>query len=300
MNEPPDFLVLYAVLEHLLPKERTYILGMMRETIEGGGSVFFAETPNRLIPFDSHSSQLQFTQSLPPELALRYSSKSKHQSWKWSLDQMGSNLDALFRCGLGLSYHDFELDLFDDTRLLPLAFSGWCGELLGHQAIQNDERWLLSYFNANSMPVHPAFSRYWLEGLLSKRASQFHQFTCIGRIDGDQQAPEVRAESWNHPLFLVSRGKPIVADFKFPENSSDDFEVIIQISDSSLPELLIVHFNGSKIELACGASENMWHRTKSLHFRLPKAPQSLSIGCDSGKAEIRAVIINGYTRSLGH
>jgi len=122
-EKAPDVLILFAVLEHLLPSERVELLHHVRSVVAGGGAVLFAETPNRLIAHDAHSSQLHFAQSLPPELMIRYVQKSRHEPWLWALRQWGNDTTALYRAGVGLSFHDFELDFADDTRDMPFVFS---------------------------------------------------------------------------------------------------------------------------------------------------------------------------------
>jgi 2-polyprenyl-3-methyl-5-hydroxy-6-metoxy-1,4-benzoquinol methylase len=294
LKQDPDFLILYAVLEHLLPHERTEVFAAMRETVERGGTVFFAESPNRLIPFDSHSSQLHFAQSLPPELALRYVQQSKHKTWKYSLDKMGNNREALYRSGLGLSYHDFELDLFPNSSALPFAFTGWCSELLHHQPLQNDEEWLHGYFKNNNLDIHPAFSRYWLEGLISRKAKKIHCSTHIGRFDLEKSNSVEEWICWGHTNLIASSDKPAEIVFGV-DNQRGEFELIVQLENRSRDHSIELSIDRqSTIVKIPGEEAKMWHGFRSLSLWLKSAPRTLAISSDI-PVRIRAAVLNRYT-----
>ena len=67
-----DVFLCYAVLEHMSVDERLALLETARAVVRPGGLIVVIETPNRLTPWDYHTSQLPFLNQLPEDLALRY------------------------------------------------------------------------------------------------------------------------------------------------------------------------------------------------------------------------------------
>jgi cyclopropane fatty-acyl-phospholipid synthase-like methyltransferase len=72
-----DIFLCYAVLEHMTVKERLSLLELAREVVRDDGVIVVAETPNRLTPWDYHTSRLPFLNQVPEELALRYFDRSE-------------------------------------------------------------------------------------------------------------------------------------------------------------------------------------------------------------------------------
>jgi 2-polyprenyl-3-methyl-5-hydroxy-6-metoxy-1,4-benzoquinol methylase len=304
----PDFLVLYAVLEHMLPHERHEALRMAARTVERGGAVFLAETQNRLIPFDSHSSQLHFVQSLPPDLALRYLRSSPHKQWMHSFNRMGGDVTALYRCGLGLSYHDFELDFCSESKTseIPFAFTGWSSLLVRHQPLQNDEVWLHRYMTDNGLAVHPAFARYWIEGLVSRRAPMSHHWTQIAKLGGQHPSaflsrPSCSAlDQWN-----VEFGDEICARFS-ETPAADSFEYVLQLAMASSAGVVHIMAGDSIIaEIDMDELKRSrawaWHQLLVFSLNIPRFYSALRVRPASHKARIgvQAVIVNGYVRGPG-
>jgi 2-polyprenyl-3-methyl-5-hydroxy-6-metoxy-1,4-benzoquinol methylase len=75
MNDLPfakesfDIITLSAVLEHIHPRERGPILNHLWELLKPGGYVIITETPNRLWPFDGHTTRLPVVHWLPLSMA---------------------------------------------------------------------------------------------------------------------------------------------------------------------------------------------------------------------------------------
>ncbi len=112
-----DVFLLYAVLEHLTLDER---LDAARARARGdrrrSGVIVVCEAPNRLFPFDHHTTRLPFFTMLPDDLALRYWRRSERPDFRKAMDEAvhdGREAEALARWGRGVSYHDFEL-AFED------------------------------------------------------------------------------------------------------------------------------------------------------------------------------------------
>ena len=67
-----DMVTLIGVLEHMKPGERIQCVGEINRLLKEGGEIFIFDTPNRLCPFDHHTTKLWFVNWLPVSLARRY------------------------------------------------------------------------------------------------------------------------------------------------------------------------------------------------------------------------------------
>jgi len=65
-----DVVMLSAVMEHVDPQERSQLLGEAWRVLKRQGCLFIHDTPNRLWPYDGHTTGLWFTTWLP---------------WKWRI-----------------------------------------------------------------------------------------------------------------------------------------------------------------------------------------------------------------------
>ena len=82
-----DFVILSAVFEHLLPAERKTLTPKLWSAVREGGYLFINQTPNKLFPFELHTTMLPFINYLPDSLALkmarRFSERVMHdESWE--------------------------------------------------------------------------------------------------------------------------------------------------------------------------------------------------------------------------
>jgi hypothetical protein len=170
--DPGDvgLLVLYAVLEHLTPVERAAVLRLARGCYDRGAAVLIAESPNRLYPFDHHSSQMHFVQMLPDELARRYLRLfNDHPVRRFILE--GDREDAqtmLYRSGRALGYHEFQLDFSEGPIDFAPVFDGYHPELIDLEPLTRTELALQTYLESNQIPAPRAFSRSWIDMLLLK------------------------------------------------------------------------------------------------------------------------------------
>ena len=165
-----DVFVLYAVLEHMNVAERLEVLELARRVVRPDGAIVICETPNRLILWDWHSSQAPFLAQLPDELALRYYDRAPRQEF---IDTIRAGLErspedgqeALTRFGRGMSYHELEL-VFGDLSRHVLA-SNWEPGLFTAREIHPEEVALARMMGQVRPDLAPAFSRYWLDVVLS-------------------------------------------------------------------------------------------------------------------------------------
>ncbi|HEA31403.1 MAG TPA: class I SAM-dependent methyltransferase [Leeuwenhoekiella sp.] len=138
-DQPFDFIIYYAVIEHMTIKERIASLKQAWEMLPDDAFLVVLETPNRLWYYDSHTAALPFFDWLPNELAFQYSKFSKRNNFKDLFRELDENTMLEFlRWGKGASYHEFELAIkpldqlnivsslmkFEKTAFLKLGLEG--------------------------------------------------------------------------------------------------------------------------------------------------------------------------------
>lgn len=94
-----DLVVLYAVLEHMLPAERGAVIDIAWNALKEGGAIAVYETPNRWAWRDRHTTNLIAWGWLRPQWALRYGvAKGKFPK--------GCSIERMYREGFGSSYNE--------------------------------------------------------------------------------------------------------------------------------------------------------------------------------------------------
>jgi 2-polyprenyl-3-methyl-5-hydroxy-6-metoxy-1,4-benzoquinol methylase len=107
-----DMVIFFASLEHMTHSERLISLQAAWRLLADDGILCIIEAPNRLWPFDDHTSNLPFFHWLPDELALEYLKQSPRYDDACAFDTASDGaLLELSRRGRGVSYHDIELAL---------------------------------------------------------------------------------------------------------------------------------------------------------------------------------------------
>jgi len=105
-----DLIVFFAVLEHMTLAERRDSLQAAWRLLRPGQYLCIADTPNRLWPYDSHTSRLPFFNWLPDELAFDYSSRSPKLPFNAKFrDRSTAAMVDFVRQGRGVSYHEVEV-----------------------------------------------------------------------------------------------------------------------------------------------------------------------------------------------
>lgn len=167
-----DIIVLYAVLEHLTPSERQDLLAAVWSHLRDDAHLIIGETPNRISSFDMHSTWLSFVDALNDDYYVQYVNRfTPRTDWRPYVDRFQDPILGSYRAGRGVSFHEFDLllekmaeignyvvaDSFPSlTRsLYPLRHSEW--------AMLHETRWQGNH-------IDQFFSRYWLEGVISKKA----------------------------------------------------------------------------------------------------------------------------------
>jgi SAM-dependent methyltransferase len=167
-----DVLVLYAVVEHLTHDERSEILRLADSVMAEGGQVLLMESPNRLIPFDAHTTGMHFFNFLPDRLASEVAKagmKRREMAAKmlpWSDPEASTQLA---RYGRGVSFHDLEMNLRHPLESYSFVADSFEPESLNMEPSTYREISLLGYISAN-LPEVPAtaFSRSWLDFIVAR------------------------------------------------------------------------------------------------------------------------------------
>lgn len=165
-----DVFLCAAVLEHMSGDERLTLLRLAREVVRPDGIIVVFETPNRLTPWDYHTTLLPFVYQLPEEVALAYLDRSPRTEFVEAMKAAAAagkdaEREAWVRWGRGMSFHEFEL-VFED---LPrhIVASSWDPILLGDRDVRREELALQRFLDDVRPDLPPAFSRYWLDFILA-------------------------------------------------------------------------------------------------------------------------------------
>jgi 2-polyprenyl-3-methyl-5-hydroxy-6-metoxy-1,4-benzoquinol methylase len=170
LAEGVDVFLFYAVLEHMTIAERLEVLEIARQVVHPDGIIVVTELPNRLIPYDGHTSQLPFFAQLPDELAIDYYRFSQRDDFVSSMDAAsqrgpGDARESLARWGRGMSFHEFEL-VFGDLRKHVVA-SNYDELLMPVRTVSPEELTLAHLIEQYRTDLAPVWSRYWQDVILS-------------------------------------------------------------------------------------------------------------------------------------
>jgi hypothetical protein len=183
-----DIVLLYAVLEHLTVGERHAVLAAAREVARPDGVIVVIESPNRLVPFDHHSSFLPFITQLPDELALDYLHDARRPELRDEVlavrdpalpaAEDDEALLALRRFGRGVSFHEFELAWGGRIDGYALA-TNWEPAVIPHREIHPGELALARTIARLRPDLDPCWSRQWIDVVLAPdlplRRGPFHR-----------------------------------------------------------------------------------------------------------------------------
>ena len=168
-----DVCLMIAVLEHMTLSERLEALEKAWALLRPGGILVVVESPNRLLPWDWHSSRLPFFNMLPDELALRYAGHSPRGDYREVVQGALSRghaegLMELRRQGRGVSHHEFEVAI----GALPdkIVADSYDAEIVQLNPVAADEVALLEFVRREGLDVAAGFTRYWIDLILRKPA----------------------------------------------------------------------------------------------------------------------------------
>lgn len=285
-----DVLVLYAVLEHLTTDERRIVIGLADEVMDKGGSVLVMETPNRLIPYDSHTTGIQFYNWLPDEIANNFAKSGATNTEVRSMLRPWEDPAAptlLARAGRGVSYHDFVLNLRFPLNSYSFDVDGFDEELLNMEPFTNQDFSLYGYLTANAAEINAAaFSRSWLDFIISRKGAPkklSHYFSPFWPKWASFDTPP---SFWHLPAVILAQGNPtwqcempvayvqeVTLIFNAP---TDDGKLTLKVNGESVTDIDIDEFVRSK--------PSTWHKSHSV---------TICIRCDVIKIAVEADIERG-------
>lgn len=183
-----DIVLLYAVIEHLTIPERLEVLAAARDVARPHGVVVVVELPNRLVPFDQHSSFEPFISQLPDDLALDYLDDARRPELREQVltardrslpaAEDHGGLMALRRFGRGGSFHEFEVAWGGRIDGHVVA-TNWEPQVIPHREIDPGELSLARTLARFRPDLDPCWSRQWIDLILTPdlplRRDPFHR-----------------------------------------------------------------------------------------------------------------------------
>lgn len=110
LDAPYDLVIFFACLEHMTIAERLVALKQIWAQLAPSAMLAVVGTPNRMWFFDDHTSRMRFFNWLPDELAFHYAKFSPRQGFNDRYDTVTPDaMEHFLRCGRGVSYHEFDL-----------------------------------------------------------------------------------------------------------------------------------------------------------------------------------------------
>ena len=173
-NQKWDIIIFYASLEHMTPQERTKSLKSAYSLLGKGGHLCIFGTPNRLWPFDLHTSQMPFYMWLQDEIAIDYAQFSPRLEFaKIQKNNLNNINDELYRWGRGVSFHEIDLALNKVSDLivvgsLPIFLRryGFLQKISYRRSLEYKYKKILSKFGPQN--IHPGFYECYLDIIIEK------------------------------------------------------------------------------------------------------------------------------------
>lgn len=280
-----DVLVLYAVVEHLTLDERPQIMRLADQVIADGGTVILMEAPNRLLPFDAHTTGTHFFNWLPDQLAhalakaemVRREMADNLSSWESETGE-----EELYRLGRGVSYHDLQFGLSRPLAQYGFPVSSFNCETLNMEPLQFQEIALLGHLSANVDGI-PAgsFSRSWVDTVISGNPSDTQQTNYISPHWPDWIRVSVPPVFWYSPSVVLGQAR---SEWTARPNIQDVDELNLVFSGDGA--CFAVSINGTKVDSIDLASLKncrlrRWHDTYSIAYKLSTDLRELRIGVEN-------------------
>jgi len=173
-NKEWDIIIFYASLEHMTPEERKKSLKDAYQLLKNGGHLCIFGTPNRLWPYDLHTSQLPFYMWLQDEIALDYSVFSKRIEFaKMHKNNINTSYTELYRWGRGVSFHEIELAIKEISKLkvvgsLPIFLRrhSFIQSISYKRSSEYKYKKILSEYGPKN--IHPGFYECYLDIIIEK------------------------------------------------------------------------------------------------------------------------------------
>jgi len=199
-----DLLLLYAVIEHLTPGERSEIFNIMDQVLANGGHVLIMETPNRLVSFDSHTTGAHFINWLPDDLAYKIIPRTPFGQNFPGFSQQQSpekGQETIYRAGRGVSFHDFEDGFRHNIMDYGFLMNSCSCESLSIDPLQSQELYLFGYLSNHANNIPPAvFSRSWIDTVISANPSDTASTTYLSPWWPQWAVYDKPPQFWHPPL----------------------------------------------------------------------------------------------------
>jgi len=231
-----DLVVLYAVLEHLTPSERLSLLSTLFDHLADEGMIYVGESPNRIASFDMHTSHLPYVDALENELYIPYLEKfSSREDWHRYVGKFDDRVLGSYRAGRGVSFHEFDLVLGKmgaiGDHIVSDSFSALPRNMY---PIRSSEMAIADTVRFNGNSIDQLFSRYWLEGIISKtpvpQSRKNREFTLLPPVIENGFTKGFEA----HGLRAYGiKGRDRAVYFKLPPQTHT-FQLYVEASSSNL------------------------------------------------------------------
>lgn len=175
---PNTSVLLLAVVEHLLERERVDYLTKIWKALEPGQVLAIVETPNFAAYWDTHTFDKPFIhmasdEVIFPWLKMQPSSLRFRDSFVRVYEDNGLHAAAVERkrAGIGCTHHLFEVVFGCDLNEVVVA-DGFDPEMLAWFPIAPDDQLLLSAFDLNKMEIPVGFAKNVLSLAVRKPVSR--------------------------------------------------------------------------------------------------------------------------------
>ncbi len=173
-NQNWDIVIFFASLEHMTPEERKKSLKEAYALLKVGGHLCILGSPNRLWPFDLHTSQIPFYMWLQDEIALDYSRFSPRGEFaKMNKNDFTRAHNQLYRWGLGVSFHELEVAIKEASKLkvvgsLPIFLRrySFIQQISYKRSSEYKYKKLLIEFGPKN--IHPGFYECFIDVIIEK------------------------------------------------------------------------------------------------------------------------------------
>lgn len=162
-----DVIIMYALLEHMMPVERVRLLQTLKKCCSPHCKIAIMEAPNRLAPWDWHTSLLAFADIVPDQLYQEVLLKSPKASVANTLGAPTSRMAdvdevGLYRSGRGVSFHEFDAAVgIENIDVLSDGYHEYIRRTRDrfNKPSAKFEEALIEIFQAQTPPIPAAFAR---------------------------------------------------------------------------------------------------------------------------------------------
>lgn len=291
-----DFLLLYAVIEHLTPEERKEVLALGEGVINGGGTVLIMEAPNRLVPYDSHTTGSHFFNWLPDRLAYDFARNQGQRKElfeklpKWNGEQAN---EQLYRLGRGVSYHDLEDAFHQDISEFGFPMGAMSCESLNMDPLQNQEIQLFGHLHKH-LPHVPAssFCRSWIDTLISGEKGQTKSTKYLSPSWPHWTVYEEPPVFWEAPSIQMNS---VANTWEAKPDTTGPSEIVLSFTGDSAS--LAISVNGERVDLIQTddlkrSRPKRWHDTYSVAYQFQDPVSKIQVSVAGGQLSFHGALIH--------